>query len=135
MQRGEVRTKYGLKGDGCTDCLCACCCAPCDLVQQDKEAEFRENEKRSLITQQPGAGGDVKDSGMVYPPQAHYPPQQQGHYPAQPPQQHPHQHPQMAYPPQSPPQYPQSPPLYQQQTGQIGYAAPSPQGAYPPPKN
>jgi hypothetical protein len=23
MQRGEIRKKYGLKGNGCTDCLCA----------------------------------------------------------------------------------------------------------------
>ncbi|KAF1810749.1 PLAC8-domain-containing protein, partial [Eremomyces bilateralis CBS 781.70] len=51
MQRGEMRSKYQLQGGGCKDCLCACCCTPCDLVQQDKEAEFRENEKRSLITQ------------------------------------------------------------------------------------
>jgi hypothetical protein len=26
MQRGEIRKKYNLKGDGMTDCLCACCC-------------------------------------------------------------------------------------------------------------
>jgi hypothetical protein len=26
MQRGEIRKKYNLKGDGMTDFLCACCC-------------------------------------------------------------------------------------------------------------
>src|SRR5689334_19736482 len=54
MQRGEIRQKYGLKGNGCTDCLMACCCTPCDLTQQDKEVKTRE-EKMGLISQQPAA--------------------------------------------------------------------------------
>jgi hypothetical protein len=54
MQRGEIRQKYGLKGNGCTDCLMACCCTPCDLTQQDKEVKQRENEKQAFINQQPG---------------------------------------------------------------------------------
>jgi len=51
MQRGEIRERYGLTGNGCTDCLCACCCGPCDLVQQDKEIDQRE--KAQLIQVQP----------------------------------------------------------------------------------
>lgn len=54
MQRGEIRQKYGLKGNGCTDCLMACCCTPCDLTQQDKEVQTREGEKQAFISQQPG---------------------------------------------------------------------------------
>jgi len=74
MQRGEIRKKYNLKGDGMTDCLCACCCGPCDLVQQDKEAEFREQQRLGMpvpIQNQP-----VKVQGMQYPQQGY---QQQGY--------------------------------------------------------
>jgi hypothetical protein len=94
MQRGEIRKKYNLKGDGMTDCLCACCCTcppspslfddwltpkggPCDLVQQDKEAEFREQQRLGMpvpIQNQP-----AKVQGMQYPPQQGY--QQQGYAP------------------------------------------------------
>jgi hypothetical protein len=38
---------------GCTDCLCACCCGPCDLAQQDKEIEFREGGMAQQINVQP----------------------------------------------------------------------------------
>jgi len=74
MQRGEVRSKYGLKGDGCTDCLCACCCVPCDLVQQDKEAQFRE-QGRAAVTQQPGKVEAMSYGAppAAYPPQHHIP--------------------------------------------------------------
>ncbi|KAF2652396.1 PLAC8-domain-containing protein [Lophiostoma macrostomum CBS 122681] len=51
INRSEMRSKYGLKGSGCTDCLCACCCTPCDITQQDKEAEYREKQP---FMQQPG---------------------------------------------------------------------------------
>lgn len=55
---------------GCTDCLCACCCGPCDLVQQDKEAEFREGEMAQFIHVQP----EKMNGGMQYgqPQQQHY---------------------------------------------------------------
>ncbi|OCK76118.1 hypothetical protein K432DRAFT_336263 [Lepidopterella palustris CBS 459.81] len=61
LQRGDIRSSYQLKGNGCKDCLCACCCMPCDLTQQDKEVEFREAEKARLISQQPN-----KQGGMQY---------------------------------------------------------------------
>jgi PLAC8 family len=71
MQRGEIRKKYGLTGNGkipdntdlnqlltlslkgCTDCLCSCCCAPCDLAQQDKEVEYREGQRVGMVYVQP----------------------------------------------------------------------------------
>ncbi|KAF2475457.1 PLAC8-domain-containing protein [Lindgomyces ingoldianus] len=52
IQRGDIRAKYHLSGNGCKDCLCACCCQPCDLTQQDKEVAWREDHKTG-IAQQP----------------------------------------------------------------------------------
>ncbi|KAH6621734.1 PLAC8 family-domain-containing protein [Boeremia exigua] len=63
LNRGEVRAEYGLNGNGCKDCLCACCCAPCDLLQQEKEVEHREAQRRPLLDQ-PG-----KVDAMNYAPQ------------------------------------------------------------------
>ena len=66
INRGDMRAKYGLKGSGCGDCARAFCCGPCDLTQQDKEAEFRESQRRPLVGGQPAAGAGA---GMVYKPQ------------------------------------------------------------------
>ncbi|KAF2455708.1 PLAC8 family-domain-containing protein [Lineolata rhizophorae] len=66
MQRGELRHRYQLEGNGCTDCLCAFCCNPCDLTQQDKEAKFRGapgggDHSKEVVAEQPAATG-----GMTY---------------------------------------------------------------------
>ncbi|KAF2816883.1 uncharacterized protein BDZ99DRAFT_504829 [Mytilinidion resinicola] len=75
LQRGEVRAGYQLKGNACTDCLCSCCCMPCDLTQQDKEVQFREREKAEkahlIVNEQPN-----KEANMGYQPQPQYQPQQ-----------------------------------------------------------
>jgi Cys-rich protein (TIGR01571 family) len=42
MQRMDIRHKYNLQGSCLTDIAAACCCALCDLVQQEKESEYRE---------------------------------------------------------------------------------------------
>lgn len=42
MQRANIRDKYHLRGNCATDIATACCCALCDLVQQEKESEHRE---------------------------------------------------------------------------------------------
>jgi len=42
MQRADIRRKYNLQGSCITDIAAACCCALCDLVQQEKESEHRE---------------------------------------------------------------------------------------------
>jgi hypothetical protein len=48
---------------GCTDCLCACFCTPCDLIQQDKEAEFRENERVGFVSAQPKPNPQMQYGG------------------------------------------------------------------------
>jgi len=64
VQRNEMRSTYNLEGGGCKDCLCACCCTPCDLMQQDKEAAYREQEKQGLL----GApSGYTSPASMTYP--------------------------------------------------------------------
>ncbi|EAT86781.1 hypothetical protein HBI56_131210 [Parastagonospora nodorum] len=60
LNRGDIRAKYHLSGNGCKDCACACCCTPCDVAQQDKESEFREGQNRPVVMQ-PG-----KEAGMEY---------------------------------------------------------------------
>jgi Cys-rich protein (TIGR01571 family) len=45
MNRGEIRARYRLNGNVCTDCLCACCCKPCDQIQRDKEITSREEQR------------------------------------------------------------------------------------------
>jgi len=65
LQRMEIRRKYHLQGSCLTDIATACCCAICDLVQQEKETEFREKELA-------GQGGAVQYAGgdnMAYAPQ------------------------------------------------------------------
>jgi len=54
MQRADIRRKYNLKGDCITDILRACCCALCDLTQQEKESELREKEQGSQQYSQAG---------------------------------------------------------------------------------
>jgi len=49
MQRSDIRSKYNLEGSMLTDCLRACCCGCCDLIQQEKEAAFREAEKGTIV--------------------------------------------------------------------------------------
>jgi Cys-rich protein (TIGR01571 family) len=51
LNRGDMRAKYHLEGNACKDCLCAFCCTPCDVAQQDKESAFREEERGPLIAQ------------------------------------------------------------------------------------
>ena len=70
INRGDVRAKYHLNGNGCTDCLCACCCQPCDMVQQDKEITYREEQR--LLGQQPGKVEGMHYSAQQQQPQFHH---------------------------------------------------------------
>jgi hypothetical protein len=58
MQRSDIRRKYNLQGSCITDIAAACCCALCDLVQQEKESEIREKQN---VGQQYG-----QSDSMVY---------------------------------------------------------------------
>lgn len=54
FQRSELRKKYNLEGGFLGDLLRACCCGCCDLIQQEKESEFRSNEIPNVVTEQYG---------------------------------------------------------------------------------
>jgi hypothetical protein len=41
LKRNEIRERFGIKGDGTSDCCTAYWCACCALIQQDKEVEKR----------------------------------------------------------------------------------------------
>jgi len=43
--RSAIRTRYKIRGGGCTDCLAAACCYPCDLTQESRELELEENQR------------------------------------------------------------------------------------------
>ncbi|EXJ62726.1 hypothetical protein A1O7_03164 [Cladophialophora yegresii CBS 114405] len=63
FQRADIRKKYNLQGDCVTDLFTSCCCACCSLVQQDKEAEHREQE----LAEKLNGAGYVKAQEMAYP--------------------------------------------------------------------
>lgn len=45
LQRSDLRNKHNLQGNGYTDCLSACCCPMCDMVQVEKESQRLELEQ------------------------------------------------------------------------------------------
>lgn len=62
MQRANIRAKYNLQGNCLTDIATACCCGLCDLVQQDKEAAYRELNSGGAVSEQYKA----PPGGMTY---------------------------------------------------------------------
>jgi hypothetical protein len=67
-QREEITTRYGLETDD-ENQVHALCCANCDLMQQEKELVYREEEKKKgFVAEQPAPvagmayGSDEKDS-------------------------------------------------------------------------
>ena len=65
LQRNEIRKRSQphLTGDTATDFLKAWCCGCCDLIQQEKEAEFLlGNESNQYVSEQPAA----VNQGMAY---------------------------------------------------------------------
>ncbi|KAL1841082.1 hypothetical protein VTJ49DRAFT_7413 [Mycothermus thermophilus] len=62
-QRKEIRTKYGIPGNGCSDCCISTCCPCCGLIQQYNEVEERLKQPQPVV-QQP-----APVQGMTYVPQ------------------------------------------------------------------
>lgn len=65
MQRSDLRSKYNLKGNFCGDFCSAYWCPACDMMQQEKEAQYRESlrgGRGQSIAQQYQA-----EVGMAYP--------------------------------------------------------------------
>lgn len=60
LQRANLREKHNLQGSCLVDIATACCCGCCDLIQQDKEAEYREAQASS-------GQGYKANEGMSYP--------------------------------------------------------------------
>ncbi|GKZ16792.1 hypothetical protein AbraIFM66951_005625 [Aspergillus brasiliensis] len=62
-KRGQIREKFGLEGSGCGDCMRACCCPCCTLMQHEKELESRA----ALLEGANGGGQGYKaPGGMEY---------------------------------------------------------------------
>ncbi|KAJ5555959.1 hypothetical protein N7513_003601 [Penicillium frequentans] len=57
IKRGDMRDQYGIRGNGVTDCLGACCCPVCALIQEEKESLQRTQ----------GAMEYQRPQGMSYP--------------------------------------------------------------------
>ncbi|KAK0941704.1 hypothetical protein LTR48_000283 [Friedmanniomyces endolithicus] len=41
LKRKELRTKFGIQGNGCTDCLVSYFCHPCSIAQMETELKDR----------------------------------------------------------------------------------------------
>ncbi|MCJ1240585.1 hypothetical protein MMC14_008589 [Varicellaria rhodocarpa] len=64
-QRGQIRKRYHIKGDGCSDCMCACCWGSCVMVQEVREIRARNDAIRDAAG--PNAGGyQLQPQGMTY---------------------------------------------------------------------
>jgi len=51
IQRAKIREKYHLEGDCQTDIAAACCCGLCDLIQQEKETQYRRSATHPTVKQ------------------------------------------------------------------------------------
>ncbi|KAK0272169.1 hypothetical protein LTR91_010223 [Friedmanniomyces endolithicus] len=41
LKRKELRSRFGIQGNGCTDCLVSFCCHPCSIAQMETELKDR----------------------------------------------------------------------------------------------
>ncbi|KAK3052143.1 hypothetical protein LTR09_006735 [Extremus antarcticus] len=78
LKRGDTRNKFGVKGDGCTDCLASYFCFPCTVAQMDTEIKDRVKAAHHEAKQPDGYS--QAQNGMVYGQQ---PLQQPPHQPQQ----------------------------------------------------
>jgi Cys-rich protein (TIGR01571 family) len=70
LQRDRIRDKYQLEGSIASDCAKAFCCSCCVLIQDDREVNHREKDKRRF--EGPGSGV-VGDQGYRRQPTMTYP--------------------------------------------------------------
>lgn len=70
LQRTRIRENYRLQGSVASDCAKAYCCAFCTLIQDDREVNHREDERRRFAG--PGSGV-VGDGGYRRQPTMSYP--------------------------------------------------------------
>ncbi|KZF26946.1 PLAC8-domain-containing protein [Xylona heveae TC161] len=71
IQHTRIRRLYNIKGSTTGDCLCACCCIPCTLIQDEVEVRSREEGIRRWAGPASSAGGAsayVPPTKMTYPP-------------------------------------------------------------------
>ncbi|KAK4550742.1 hypothetical protein LTR36_000321 [Oleoguttula mirabilis] len=69
LQRQELRQKFGIKGNGYTDCLASYCCQPCTLAQMEMEMKDRAATAETVGNTQE-VGYVTREHGMVYSPPA-----------------------------------------------------------------
>ncbi|KFY07602.1 hypothetical protein V492_06994 [Pseudogymnoascus sp. VKM F-4246] len=65
LQRRTIMDRFGLTGDFPVNCLRGCFCGCCDLIQQEKEVEYRLLQQGG-VTQQPTANHEMKVPGQQY---------------------------------------------------------------------
>ncbi|KXZ50626.1 hypothetical protein GPECTOR_15g310 [Gonium pectorale] len=134
MSRNNLRMKYGIGGDPCSDFCISWCCAPCGMCQEYRELVIRGHKPGGLVptTAAPATAAPMDQqmaainqsvvtnlNSLMHP----------GAYPSQPPAPYPGQPP-APYPGQPPAPYPGQPPApYPPQQ----YAAPQPYPQQPPP--
>ena len=59
LPKPKRNTNFACLYAGLTDCLCACCCGPCDLAQQEKEVLHQEKGRIGLVSAQPRRSEDM----------------------------------------------------------------------------
>ena len=65
IKRGEIRERFGIKGDGMGDCCSAYWCACCAVIQQEKEVQARL-APGSAPVMQPYQGGPKEGMQMPH---------------------------------------------------------------------
>jgi len=95
LKRGEIREKYGIKGDSTSDCCTSYWCGCCAVIQAEKEVQRRTNGPHAAILE--GYQAQHKEGMTMQQAPAHQqPPPPQGAPQMEMPQQ-------QQYPPQGPP--------------------------------
>ncbi|KAI1155204.1 PLAC8 family-domain-containing protein [Nemania diffusa] len=69
VKRGEIRERYGIKGNGCDDCCVSFWCTCSALIQQDNEVKIRQKSQPNM------QGYQVQHGMQMPPPQPAYHPQ------------------------------------------------------------